>query len=213
VTVAKDANTLRHRSIRLPGYDYTQAGAYFITVCTRDRQCLCGDIIDGESRLSAEGQIVEECWKGISIHFPEITPDVFVVMPNHLHGVLWIEAKGAACSAPTIERFGRPVSNSVPTIVRSFKAAVTRQINLLHSRGTAPERVEGRAPTTIWQRNYYERVIRNEEELRRIRQYIVENPLRWALDRENPQAMISASFPKRPSLSWTDDIESLFESR
>src|SRR5262249_53552295 len=116
--------------------------------------------------------------------------------------------------APTQEAFGKPAANSVPTTVRSFKAAVTKQIN---------EARHGRS-ISVWQRNYYERVIRNEEELHRIRQYIVNNPLRWALDRENPATVRRALFPggseSAPDMGPngsqvvpSDDIQAIFEVR
>lgn len=91
-----------HRqSIRLQGYNYTQAGAYCITICTQNRRCLFGGIVDGAMELSAKGKVVEECWKEIPEHFPAVTLDVFIIMPNHLHGILLIaEGRGTAGRAP-----------------------------------------------------------------------------------------------------------------
>jgi putative transposase len=167
-----------HRSIRLQGYDYAQAGAYFVTICTQNRECFFGEIVDGEMQLSEIGKVAEECWRAIPNHFSNVALDVFVVMPNHVHGVVMITTvgRGTACRAPTTDRFGHPVANSLPTVIRSFKSAVTRRIStLLNTTGIS-----------VWQRNYYEHVIRNEEELLSLRRYIVDNPLQWALDRENP---------------------------
>ena len=165
----------RH-SIRLKGYDYSQAGAYFVTIVTQNRACLFGAVVDGEMRLNETGQIVRRCWLDIPAHFPHAELDEFVVMPNHVHGIIVIvDGRGTACRAPT-EQFGRPVTGSIPTVIRSFKSAVTKRIN--EQRGTPGAHV--------WQRNYYEHIIRNEESLDRIRQYIANNPLRWAFDRENP---------------------------
>ena len=177
----------QHRSIRLKDYDYTQPGAYFVTIVTRNRACLFGDVVEGKIRLSNLGEIVRRDWQAIAEHFHHTEPDVFVVMPNHVHGIIFIEV-GARHAVPLrspstindstehFERFGKPVSGSIPTIVRSFKSVVTKDINeLRHTRGAS-----------IWQRNYFEHVIRDEESLNRIRQYILDNPARWEFDRENP---------------------------
>ena len=178
------------RSIRIPGFDYTQSGAYFITLCTRFRARLFGEIVDGNMRLSEAGRIVLHCWQKIPSHFPKVTLDAFVVMPDHVHGILFLSTrrdtagpaqttgKNAPDGQPKIERFGRPVPGSVPTIVRSFKAAVTKGVNEL--RGTPG--------TVVWQRNYYERVIRNDEEWDRIWQYILDNPKNWNKNKIGPAA-------------------------
>jgi putative transposase len=178
------------RSVRLSGYDYSQNGAYFVTVCTNNRKCLFGEIKDGKMYLNDAGKIVCQCWDEIPMHFPHVDRDVFVVMPNHIHGIVVIDGRGKACDggtincrgtacrAPTVERFAQPISGSIPTVMRSFKSAVTKRINeLKHTPG------EG-----LWQRNYYEHIIRNESEWNRIRQYIVDNPAQWDMDRENPHA-------------------------
>ena len=157
---------------------------YFITVCTRDRDCLFGDVVDGEMRLSPAGEIVRDEWVRSAAMRPRMTLDTFVVMPNHLHGIIslgndpeMIKA-GHVQRAPASERFGRPTSDSIPTIIRLFKSATTKRIN--ESRSTPAE--------PVWQRNYHEHVIRSEESLNRIRQYIIDNPLRWEFDLENPAA-------------------------
>ncbi len=164
----------RRRSIRLPGYDYAQPGAYFVTICTRNRSCVLGTIREGEMALSKAGAFVTTCWAAIPNHFPDVTLDEFVVMPNHLHGILVIAGRGTPWRAPT-EAFGRPAPGSLPTVIRAFKSSVTR--NLI--------RYEGRKGS-LWQRGYYERVIRDEEELSRLRQYIAENPMKWDEDADNP---------------------------
>jgi putative transposase len=170
------------RSVRLKEYDYTQAGAYFVTICTRGKECLLGEIADGEVRLNPSGEIVAECWNDLPRHFQNVAVDEFVVMPNHVHGILIIvddrRGRGKACLAPTIPpvgQFGRPIPGSLPTIVGSFKSASTRRIN--ESRGTPG--------ATIWQRGYYELIVWNEKELNPVRQYIAGNPLKWASDPEN----------------------------
>jgi putative transposase len=140
---------------------------------------MLGQIIGGVLRLNDDGKVVKDCWRRIPSHNPLVEIDAFVVMPNHLHGILLIAqnvpGRGTACRAPT-ERFGQPVPGSLPTLIRSFKSAATRGINRL--RGTPGGRV--------WQRGYYERVIRNERELNAVRRYIAHNPLAWELDPENP---------------------------
>ena len=158
------------RSIRLKEYDYSQTGAYFVTVCVQDRKFLFGDIIDGTMQLNKYGQTAMECWGKIPRHFMDVTSDVFVVMPNHLHGIVVIvnDGRGMACHAPTNRYFGKPIPNSLSTIIGSFKSAVTKYINL--SRNTSG--------AIVWQRNYYEHIIRNKNELNRIREYIINNPLR-----------------------------------
>jgi putative transposase len=169
----------QRRSIRLPQFDYTQPGAYTVTICTQPGAPMLGRITDGVVRLNDYGKVVEHCWRQIPAHNHAVDVDAFVLMPNHLHGIVFLAqdapGRGTACRAPT-ERFGQPVPGSLPTLIRSFKSAATRRINLL--RGTPGGRV--------WQRGYYERVIRNERELNAVRRYIAYNPLRWALDPENP---------------------------
>lgn len=189
-----DPEKHRRRSIRLKGYDYTQAGAYFITLCTYERQCLFGEVVDGVMRLNQLGLIVREEWIKTALLRPRVVLDAFVVMPNHLHGIIVLNdiCRGTRQRAPTVprapktpvqqcpttEQFGKPTSDSIPTIVRSFKSATTKRINALRATPGAP----------VWQRNYYEHIVRNEHDLERIRQYIAENPARWHLDRENPHA-------------------------
>ncbi len=175
------------RSIRLSGYDYSQAGLYYSTICVKNRVNLFGHIAGGEMVLNEYGKIVGKCWQGIPDHFHDVLIDEFVVMPNHTHGILLIRNEsfvGARHAVPlpdaTIRKFGKPIARSLPTIIRSFKSAVTRQINEYRLTPGA----------TVWQRNYYEHIIRNQEELDRIRKYIVDNPKKWAMDRENPDACL-----------------------
>lgn len=162
----------QRRSIRLKDYDYSQEGAYFVTMRTRKKSCVLGKVLGGEMQLNRYGHIVNECWGQIPTHFPNVEIDGFVAMPNHIHGIVAIvdNCKGTACRAPTemIERFGKPTACSLPTIVRSFKSAVTRRINALRQ-------TQG---VQVWQRNYYEHVIRNEDDLNEIRRYILDNPVK-----------------------------------
>ncbi|MEJ5299358.1 MAG: transposase [Thermodesulforhabdaceae bacterium] len=176
-----------HRqSIRLKNYDYTQPGAYFITLCTYERAQLFGYVDNGAMVLNALGEIARQCWLAIPNHFPHTELDEFVIMPNHVHGIIWIVGDvGARHAVPlqsavrkTMEQFGQPVLGSIPTIVRSFKSAVTHRIN----------QYRGTPGALVWQRNYYEHIIRTERVLNAIRQYIRDNPLRWHMDRYNPDA-------------------------
>ncbi|GIV89164.1 MAG: hypothetical protein KatS3mg055_1682 [Chloroflexus sp.] len=164
------------RSIRLKGYDYFQPGAYFITICTKDRACLFGEVVNGEMRLNALGQIVQDVWHDLPNHVSNVVLDAFVVMPNHVHGITIIRddtVVGAgsepAPTTPTKKHHG------LPEIVRQFKTFSARRIN----------EMRGTPGVSVWQRNYYEHIIRDEQSLNRIRAYIANNPLRWALDREN----------------------------
>ncbi|MGD1146896.1 MAG: transposase [Thermoanaerobaculaceae bacterium] len=171
------------RSTRLHGYDYAQAGAYFITVCTAARRCCLCDIAGTAISLTRAGRIVAEEWARSAELRPEVSLDGFVVMPNHVHGVLVLSPTVGATrrvapgrgSASPLRSGASP--GSLGTIVGQFKAASARRINAL--RGT-----HGRV---FWQRGFYEHVIRNQGDLEAIRTYIADNPLQWALDRENPE--------------------------
>ncbi|MCB0201526.1 MAG: hypothetical protein H6649_12290 [Caldilineae bacterium] len=181
-------NHRHRRSIRLRGYDYSQAGAYFITVVTHDRTCLFGQVVDGEMLLNAAGLEAEKCWLAIPEHFPFVELDAFVIMPNHIHGIIVITPDGDNVRAnvgaknfsplpPPPSRHSqsfRSPSKTVGSIVRGFKIGVTKWF---------------RAKTdvyAVWQRNYYDHIVRDEPSLHRIRQYIVDNPMKWAIDHENP---------------------------
>lgn len=174
----------RRRSIRLANYDYSQAGAYFITVCTFNRQLLFGEIADSMMLQNKLGEAVAATWSAIPEHFPHTLLDAFVVMPNHVHGVIVIPV-GAQHAAPS-SRFAVP-SGSLAAIVRSFKSAATKRIN--DFRGTPGE--------PVWQRNYYEHVVRTEENLDRTREYIVGNPALWEKDDLNPRARAQRAAPLR----------------
>ena len=140
-----------------------------MTICVKGQECLFGGIVSGEMRMNEAGRIVENVWREMPQRFPSIRMDVFMIMPNHFHGILVIDkgvlGKGAASSTPT---FGM--------IMRAFKSSSAIGVN----------RVSGRHGMPVWQRNYYERVIRNDDELHRARQYIRDNPMKWDQDRENP---------------------------
>jgi putative transposase len=224
------------RSIRLDGYDYASAGAYFVTICTQDRACVFGDVVDGEMRANAAGQIVREELARTPMIRPEMQIDAWVVMPNHIHVVVRIvgaygntpgngaragagdagahidtgayidtPVQGAGGDAPA--RGGRndrayintpvqgaqgnaPVqgpqgaksgrafrspSHTIGAMVRGFKSATTARINTLRGTPGVP----------VWQRNYYESIIRDEDSLNRVRAYVSANPARWLTDRDN----------------------------
>ncbi len=173
-TTKFDPDKHHRRSFRLRGYDYAQAGAYFVTIVTQGRQCLFGEVVESEMRLNEYGRVVVECWNGLPGHYPHVGLDAFVVMPNHVHGVLELTRNvGAGLRpAPTSAKW----RHSLSEIVRAFKAFSSRRINELRNMPGAP----------VWQRNYYEHIIRNEDDLYDIRQYIIYNPAKWAEDGENP---------------------------
>jgi putative transposase len=156
----------RNRSIRLRGYDYSQAGAYFVTICTQDRACLFGKILNGMLRLNSNGECIMRCWEGITEHFPGVELDALVVMPNHMHGIVVL-----ADSLPN-----DPERPTLGRIVAYFKYQSTKAIN--HANSIASGR--------IWQRNYYERIIRSEQALQTVREYIAKNSLRWEADQLHP---------------------------
>ena len=233
-----DPEKHHRRSIRLKGIDYSLPGAYFITICAQNRECILGGITDGKMCLNEYGKIAKNEWLKTAEMRNNIELDEFVVMPNHVHGIIVITdcmgvfgnpvrygavrvgtmRRGTMHRAPTItrcspvdvgcsptdaygvdtqrvsgdthgarantrrdvvrERFRKPTSNSIPTIIRGYKSTVTRQINELLRADTVR-----RAPAkTVWQRNYYEHIVRNEDDLNRIREYILNNPLNWKED-------------------------------
>ncbi|HEX4953852.1 MAG TPA: transposase [Thermoanaerobaculia bacterium] len=173
------------RSLRLPSWDYRGGGAYFLTLCTAGRECLLGDVVESGVRLTEIGTLVEEEWRRSGALRSELELDAFVIMPNHLHGIVWLtEIVGAHGRAPSGVS-ATPDARSVPfqrpprslgSFVAGFKSATTLRVNVLRDSRGVP----------FWQRNYFERVIRHDEELHRVREYIAENPLKWHLDPERP---------------------------
>lgn len=191
----------RRRSIRLKGYDYTQAGAYFVTICTQNRECLFGEIVEEEMRLNDAGQTVQSVWNELPCHYPGVEIDVFVVMPNHIHGTIVlmddhvVGATPCGCLVPG-QAQGPAPTMSLPDVVHRFKSLTTARFR----HGVVQNNwhpFHGR----LWQRNYYEHVIRNESELNRIREYIGANPARWEEDVENPGRVHNA--PRRQENEWS----------
>ena len=176
----------RRRSIRLKEFDYAEPGAYFVTIVTQDRSCLFGDILNGQMQLSRAGEAVTRWWLELARKFTTVETDEFVVMPNHCHGIIVIIDPPVGADlrvGPPTARTGAHIGAPLPMIVQWFKTMSTNEyMRGVKNLGWTPLR--GR----LWQRNYYEHIIRGEESLNRIRQYILDNPARWEFDRENPAA-------------------------
>ena len=183
------------RSIRLKGYDYSRAGGYFVTICVQNRECLFGNIVPcacPQMVLNGAGIMIQTVWQEIPNHYPGVNVDAFVVMPKHIHGIIILVGAGSrACpdSGPrACPNDGQPQgvapTLSLPDVVHRFKTMTTKRYAVgVKQHGWQP------FPGRLWQRNYYEHIIRDDESLNRIRQYIAENPLHWYLDRENPNAI------------------------
>ena len=172
----KENRTLNRRSIRLKEYDYSQDGGYFVTICTENRKSIFGEIINGTIQLNESGSTIAATWQWLSEQYPYIKLDACVVMPNHFHGILFLfnYSKGGSRTAPTPTRH-KPLGR----LIGAFKTVSTKRFNEIH--GTPAQQ--------LWQRNYYEHVIRNETDLEEIREYIQTNPLRWLEDENHPAKM------------------------
>ena len=185
-------NIHHRKSIRLKGYDYSQAGLYYITICVKDRRCLFGNIENREMILNDAGRIANECWLNIPEHFPNVVLHEHVIMPNHVHGI--IELVGANNHSPEMdlpesfcdEMGAKNVSNemgaknvsplrspskTVGSIVRGYKIGVTKWFRSNGNMGN------------IWQRNYWEHIIRDDQSYQRISGYIIDNPKNWDNDK------------------------------
>ncbi|NES85549.1 MAG: transposase [Moorea sp. SIO2B7] len=160
-----DYNIHNRRSIRLKGYDYKQAGAYFVTIVCKHREHLFGNIIDSTMQFNQYGEIVDLHWHNLLKYHQHLQLDTFIIMPNHLHGILILTD-----DSRIKKRHG------LPEIIRGFKTFSARHIN----------RIRRLKYVSVWQRGYYEHIIRNEQSLRAIREYIVNNPLSWEKDELHP---------------------------
>ena len=198
-------NLPRRKPTRLRDYDYSQRGAYFVTICAQHRKCLFGTIVDGQMQLNTISKIVVECWNRIPQHFPFVELGESVIMPNHIHGIIACNPVGAGsprptegaqpphpivgalAPRPTDEKTPNPTigarslcppknSSALGKIVAYFKYQSTKHINQRHNT----------PGTRIWQRNYHDHIIRDDPDLQRIRQYIQDNPMKWALDQLHP---------------------------
>jgi REP element-mobilizing transposase RayT len=173
----------KRRSIRLKDFNYASGALYFVTICADSRRCIFGRIEDGETRLNALGRIVEDEWLKTLELRRHIDLDAYVIMPNHLHAIVALLDQGAR-SAPLRGRRLREgmQAKSLASLVAGFKAAITRRASHVLPRLRMP----------IWQRNYYEHVVRDERDLERIRGYIEANPARWEEDSYHPRFLAEA---------------------
>jgi REP element-mobilizing transposase RayT len=213
-----DPKIHHRRSIRLKGYDYTQTGAYFVTLVTYHREEIFGKVVNGEMRLNNFGQIAKQQWEKLPHRFRHVEWGNFVIMPNHMHGIVFIvdDGKGAAESthdkisessrcaltaedaqdfvsesssaSVRISKMPNVVAGSLGSIVRAYKSAVAYRINMARGLSGAP----------VWQRNYYEHIARNETEIKNIWDYIDDNPRRWEEDQLHPSAPRKGVAPLRP---------------
>ncbi len=202
--MAYNPNIHHRQSIRLPGYDYTQPNTYFVTICAYQKECLFGDIRDGEIRLNGIGKDVQDRLQ-ISIQMcEEIRLDEFIIMPNHIHFIVWIVGAHAMRPPTGITIGKRPSQHFTQSPLEQVRSEQVRPEGVWHTPLRRPRSLSSfvglfKSATTsrfrktangdgqnLWQRNYFERVIRSEGELMRVREYILENPLQWELDTENP---------------------------
>ena len=192
-----DVNQKRRKPNRLDRYDYSQAGCYFLTVCAQDRQCLFGEIIDDKMVLNGAGRRVVNWWRETENKFPHVELDEYVLMPNHIHGIVVIVGADL-CVRPQREdresnehqrreenqqhqNQGGHTGPPLQEIIQWFKTMTTNEyINEVKSGRFLP--FEKR----IWQRSFHDHIVRDDDDLNRVREYIQNNPLRWALDAENP---------------------------
>jgi putative transposase len=169
------------KSIRLKDFDYSRPGAYFVTICTLNKKCWFGKITNTEMILNPYGKIVDKIWNELAAHFIFIDLDYHIVMPNHIHGIIFINPQdpGLINQTPTTDQ-NQWIQMKNPTItlgkiIRYFKAKTTK---MLHEEGLENFR---------WQRLYYDHIVRNNRSLDNIRYYIINNPLKWEIDKENPR--------------------------
>ena len=188
------------KQYRYKGYDYSRDGFYFVTICAKNRKMFFGDVIAGKMQLSEIGKIAEKFWLEIPNHFPFVKLDQFIIMPNHIHGIIKIDnenynyhhnnRRNRACPVPTAitipanmdinknngSTFGHVTPKSLSTIINSFKSVTTKTVNLKFYE------IE-----FAWQARFHDRIIRNDDELNRIRKYIIDNSEKWELDKNNPE--------------------------
>jgi putative transposase len=190
----------RVESTRLPGWDYAGAGWYFVTICTRNRECLFGDIVDGEMHLSSIGEIVAEEWQKTPDIRPNVVLDEWVIMPNHLHGIIVIlEPPDRAVEtsrrdvSTTASQRDVPTTTTPPRLQAGSLGAIIGQI-----KSVCTKRIWAAGHTEFgWQSRFYDHIIRDEGSLQRIREYIINNPANWAEDRINPANSSAAVLPRR----------------
>lgn len=162
------------RNLRLPEFDYSQPGAYFVTIVTQDRKLLFGEVLNKEMILNEAGRMVTEIWRAIPEHFSNVELGEFVVMPNHIHGIITITNLGTTHASPLPKLTNGPKPGSIGAIVGSFKSATSKRSKELTKSHNHH----------LWQRNYYEHVIRNERVYQAIYDYILANPENWEKDKD-----------------------------
>ncbi len=180
-----DPQKHHRRSIRLKGYDYSQEGAYFVTIVAWRREALFGKITQGEMMLNRYGEIVQKWWSDIPVHFANVETGASVIMPNHVHGIVLITDRRGTVPVPDDNINPQIMGGETPPlraptlgqIVAYFKYKSTKEMNLIETTGTI---------TKFWQRNYFEHIIRNDTDLQNKTNYIEANPLLWDEDDENP---------------------------
>jgi len=171
--VNPEAHSFRRKDIRIPEFDYSQPGAFFVTIVTKDRKTLFGQVNNGKMVLNNVGKLAEEVWLALPTHFPNVELGEWVIMPNHIHGIISINVE--ATHASPLPRISKgPAPGSIGAIIGSFKSAVTKRVHQ-NSKNTN---------NNLWQRNYYEHIIRNERDYQAIYDYIIANPLNWEKDEE-----------------------------
>ena len=189
----QEKNDKNRRLIRLKNYDYSRAGAYFVTVCVNERRNLFGGIENGKMALSAAGEVARFTWNDLTRHNTNILLDEFVIMPNHMHGIIIIKDSVGAGSKPALVNINQTnvriktmvgrdnnvraglepaPTHGLPEIVRQFKTFSAKRVN-------QTRKISRRS---VWQRNYYEHIVRDDNDLSRIREYIVNNPEKWLED-------------------------------
>ena len=165
----------RHKPQRLPDFDYSAEGAYFVTICVKDRLPVLGKFVGEEVVLSPSGETVKYTWNSLPVHYDAVELDEFIVMPNHVHGIIWILSKSSIersvgeglRPSPTVPH----KLHGLPEIIRAFKSFSAREI-------TSTLKTSG----AFWQRGYHEHILRNDEDLFQHRAYIISNPLKWPVD-------------------------------
>lgn len=182
-------HALYRKSNRLQHYDYSQAGYYFVTICTQNRKCLFGEIVEGHMILNEAGKIIARWWDETKNKFPNIELDEFVIMPNHFHGIITIVGTDLrVCPNSTGQdttdkriRQDEHTGSSLQAIIQWFKTMTTNEYIQRVKSGLFPP-FEKR----LWQRSFYDHVIRDEQALHDVREYIQHDSLNWELDENNP---------------------------
>ncbi|MCK4420151.1 transposase [candidate division WOR-3 bacterium] len=174
----------RVESSRLKSWDYASTGYYFVTVCTKDKKCYFGNVTEKEIRLSEIGEVVQGFWLKIPEHFGNVELDEYVMMPNHLHGILIIE-KGKNCRDEALPRL---YTGKYPNMSRISPKAVSLSVIIGSYKSICTKKIRNSGVTSYsWQSGFYDHIIRNRKSLLKIREYIINNPLRWQYDQENPE--------------------------